>query len=58
MKENTKQYILKWETNGPDSKNYRYSRRKRWNLRWALNKCELRMGRKQGGPSGEWFPQK
>lgn len=27
--------------------------RERWNLRWALNRCELRMGRKKGGPSGE-----
>ena len=52
MKENTKQQILKCETNGTVNMTG-IPVGERWNLRWALNRCELRMGRKKGGPSGE-----
>lgn len=51
MKENTKQQILKCKMSGTVNMTG-VPGRERGNLRWALNLCELRMGRKKGGPSG------
>lgn len=52
MNEDTKQHILKCKTNGTVNMTG-VPGRERGNLGWALNMCELRMGRKKGGPSGD-----